>query len=260
MFYLKGDTSAAVLTARQHLSSSHKPVHVFQLPPKAMIFCLGSGIAHLKAQYQTVQLMKKLPTFLGGDEVLQILGHEDICFVHGGHGAPMIADVVETLVALGVKQLLLVGLCGVFSQDLNVGDVMIPTAIKKEEGTSYHYVPHDEFVSQHPEFISRATTWLQSDFKVTRTKTVTTDAIYRETFAKEAYWRTLGCYAVEMEASAFLTVANTLNVPSGVILLASDKHPEHEGDLVWSFGNEHFKSTRHLFLQSVITSYLDGQL
>lgn len=55
--------------------------------------------------------------------------------------------------------------------------------------------------------------------------TVTTDSFYRQTFAKEAYWREKGCVDVDMEASALLSVSRYYSMPAAAVLLCSDKHP-----------------------------------
>ena len=55
-----------------------------------------------------------------------------------------------------------------------------------------------------------------------RTKTWTTDAIYRETREKAAAYRAEGCLAVEMEAAAFFAVAQFREVLLGQILYGGD--------------------------------------
>ena len=55
-----------------------------------------------------------------------------------------------------------------------------------------------------------------------RTKTWTTDAIYRETPQKVAAYLKEGCLAVEMEAAAFFAVAQFRGVPFGQILYGGD--------------------------------------
>lgn len=55
-----------------------------------------------------------------------------------------------------------------------------------------------------------------------RTKTWTTDAIYRETAEKSATYQEAGCLAVEMEAAAFFSVAKFREVIFGQILYGGD--------------------------------------
>jgi len=55
-----------------------------------------------------------------------------------------------------------------------------------------------------------------------RTKTWTTDAIYRETQARSAAYIEEGCLAVEMEAAAFFAVAAFRGVDFGQILYGGD--------------------------------------
>jgi purine-nucleoside phosphorylase len=59
-------------------------------------------------------------------------------------------------------------------------------------------------------------------FDYLRTKTWTTDAIYRETPEKTAAYLAEGCLAVEMEAAAFFAVAKFRKVAFGQILYGGD--------------------------------------
>jgi purine-nucleoside phosphorylase len=63
-----------------------------------------------------------------------------------------------------------------------------------------------------------------------RTKTWTTDAIYRETPAKAAAYREEGCLAVEMETAAFYALTKFRNVAFGQILYGGDAVIPHAYD------------------------------
>lgn len=57
---------------------------------------------------------------------------------------------------------------------------------------------------------------------------VSTDAVYRQTFFKEALWREKGSVGVDMETSALYSVGALLDINVVSILIASDKHPLNE--------------------------------
>ena len=59
-----------------------------------------------------------------------------------------------------------------------------------------------------------------ADWRVWDAPTVTSDAFYRQTFAKEEAWRQAGCAAVDMEASALLNAAAFYGMPAAAVLLS----------------------------------------
>ena len=91
--------------------------------------------------------------------------------------------------------------------------------------------------------------------RVRRENTVTTDAVYRQTFYKEARWRSLGYAGVDMEASAAVSVCGYYGMGSAVAL---DKHPLEPGAPAWAWGNENFAEKRDRFLEAGIRLARDG--
>jgi nucleoside phosphorylase len=253
------DNSEAIITAKKHVVSSHKGEKTANLPPKAVVFCIGSAIDYLKRNYNTKVITEKIPKFIGGSECLVIEGYSNVCFVHGGYGSPAIADTVETLIALGVGDIILVGMCGGFSDKVNVGDVIIPNMVLSEEGTSLHYYESIKFVSQSAIMVSKGTSYFSRHFNTHQFNTVTTDAIYRQTFYKEDYWRKMGCTGIDMEASALLSVSKYYGIESNVILLVSDKHPVNQEDKGWDWGSFDFNSTKQDFINHSIVYAIDNE-
>ncbi|MBU3201952.1 nucleoside phosphorylase [Clostridium estertheticum] len=248
MWKYKEDTSEAIITAKNHVVSNHKREKEIKLPPKAVVFCIGSAMECLKNNYNTRVILNKIPKFIGGSECLIINEHSNVCFVHGGYGSPAIADTVETLIALGVKDIVLIGMCGGFSNKVKVGDVIIPRKVLSEEGTSLHYYENIKFVKQSEILISKGLSYFSQHFNTYQFNTVTTDAIYRQTFYKEEYWRNIDCVGVDMEASALLSVSKYYGIEPNVILLVSDKHPINKEDKNWNWGNPDFKSIKNKFI------------
>jgi purine-nucleoside phosphorylase len=251
------DKSEPVITAKKHIDSSHKGGKMTKLPPKAVVFCMGCAMEYLKENYNAKVITKKVPKFIGTSECLAIEGHPNVCFVHGGYGSPAIADTVETLVALGVKDIILIGLCGGFSDKVNVGDVIIPNMILSEEGTSLHYYESIQFINQSASMVLKGASYFSQYFKTYQLNTVTTDAVYRETFYKENYWRTMGCVAVDMESSALLSVSKYYGIEANVILLVSDKHPISQEDEKWKWGSLDFDNILKDFINHSIKYSMD---
>jgi len=246
------DKTSPIISAKEHVLSGHRSQKIIKLPNRAIIFCIGMGLDCVEENYETITLMDSIPGFITHSKVLKIKGNENTCFVHGGYGSPAIADTIETLHALGVNEIVLVGMCGVFSNKVEVGNIIIPNRILSEEGTSRHYYSAVEFVKVHNDFeINEIKTYFEDcSFKVIAEDTVTTDALYRETFFKENLWREKDCVGVDMEASALVSVCNYYNMKSIVLLLASDKHPKSENEKSWVWGKEDFKNIQRNFVKS----------
>lgn len=243
------DNSAPVIQPGKHIQSKYPGREMPTLPPRAVVFCLGKGLPVLRERFAVSQTMEQLPGFIAHSPVYQAQGNSQVCFLHGGYGAPQAACTVETLHALGVQEVLLVGLCGGFAPQLSVGDVLLPGQLWSEEGTSLHYRQAEGFVDV-PSVQGKALGLCLegAGFPVQRLPTVTTDAPYRQTFWKEEQWRGLGCAAVDMEASAVATVCTYYGMACTVALMVSDKHPVREGDPPWTWGSRSFAESRDRFI------------
>lgn len=253
------DGTAPIITAKVHVASAHKKENVRPLPPRAVVFCIGCAMDFLMEHYPTEIVLNRLPRFLGSSQCLSVTGHSDVCFVHGGYGSPAAADTVETLVALGVKELTLVGMCGGFAEQVQVGDIILPTEVLSEEGTSLHYYEAVGFLPQSERLLQKQNHCFRDSFSVHSCRTVTTDAVYRQTFFKEAYWRGLGCAGIDMEASAFLSVSACCGAEAGVSLLVSDRHPLSEEEMGWEWGGQNFEQIKERFLETAIRCALEAE-
>lgn len=253
------DHSTPVIHPEKHAQSKYPGQPLPALPEEAVVFCLGKGLPLLQERFAPSLVLEQLPGFITHSPVYQVEGAPQACFLHGGYGAPQAACTVETLHALGVKNLLLVGLCGGFAPRLSVGDVLLPERIWSEEGTTLHYRREAGFVDVPSRRWVRLGQHLKAaGFSVQSLPTVTTDAPYRQTFEKEEQWRQLGCAAVDMEASAVATVCAYYAMECTVALLVSDKHPLREGDPPWKWGSQTFSESRDQFLAQCITFACGG--
>ena len=253
-WFFTDDHTPPVFTAEQHVKSKHITGAIHSLPEKAVLFCLGRGLPLLQERFPTRLLAERLPGFITHSPAFAIEGREGLCFLDGGRGAPQAACTVETLHALGVKETLLVGLCGAFGEDIQVGDVLLPEKILVEEGSSLHY-------SAQPVYAQPDSLWapdvLESQFSAQGLAlkcrdTVTTDAVYRQTYHKEALWREKGCAGVDMEASATVNVCHYFGMRCTVLLMASDKHPLTPNAPAWAWGNGDFGRQQDGFLAACI--------
>ena len=94
----------------------------------------------------------------------------------------------------------------------------------------------------------------RQNFDVVSAPTVTTDAVYRQTFAKEELWRKKGCVGVDCEASALVNICNFYNMKSRCIFVVSDKHPLNENEKRdWAWGVSY--EERKKLITSVVDYY-----
>jgi len=146
-----------------------------------------------------------------------------IAFVQPGVGAPNAGAILEKAIAFGAKHVVACGGCGVLDREISVGHVLLPTLAYREEGLSYHYLPPSEAIEIEPRTIKVLEEVLKEkriDYLLT--KAWTTDAVYRETLKKTAYYKAKGCLAVEMELSGLAAVAKFRGVDFGQYLYAGD--------------------------------------
>ena len=249
---LPGDSTLPLITAEDHIKSAHGSDSPLRLPRTCVLFEMGMALSYLEEQFETVTLSQRLPCFLDNPRCIALKGHPGLCLTKGGYGAPAAVDTLETLRALGVEQVVVAGLCGVFAREVQVGDLLVPEKVLCEEGCSHHYWSDLRFVLPDRTLSEQAAAFFSGDFSVFTAPTVTTDAVYRQTFAKEAYWREEGCAGVDMETSALLAVSRYYHMPAVSILLASDKHPITQEEPPWAWGSGSFQETRRRFVQKVV--------
>jgi uridine phosphorylase len=146
-----------------------------------------------------------------------------LAFFHPGIGAPLAIGLLEEMIVRGCRKFIAVGGCGVLNKDIAVGHLLVPTAAIRGEGTSYHYLaPSREVQAPGRALWAIEKVLTRRGIDYLRTKTWTTDAIYRETPGKAAAYLAEGCLAVEMETAAFFAVAKFRDVDFGQILYGGD--------------------------------------
>lgn len=128
---------------------------------------------------------------------------ERLAFFHPGVGAPMAAGLLEEVIALGCREFIVCGGCGVLQREIAVGHLIVVSSAIRAEGVSYHYLPPNREVVAHSEATSVLMKILSSlGIPHLIGKTWTTDAPYGETRSKIAHRREEGCLCVEMEAGS----------------------------------------------------------
>ena len=229
MWFLPNDDSKPVITARGQLHSAHRNCHL-NLPETAVVFFMGRAVEYLASRNDAVKLPEPFPRFLNRCPIWEI---EDsrLCFLNGGSGAPQAVDTVETLAALGVKNIISVGMCGAYDRKARLGEIIAPRKAFVEEGASLHYYESIDFSEPDANLHAKVVSTLGlRDYPI-----VTTDAVYRQTLRKEQLWREKGAVGVEMETSAVFSVSRYLGLRAVALLMVSDMHPIDTNDKEWDW-------------------------
>ncbi len=215
---------SAILEPSQLVRKANVPEH-------CVICFFKEVIDELVADNKAVFLTRSVSE-MGQHPVYQIeIAGKRLALFHPGVGAPLAAAFLEEMIARGCQKFIAIGGCGVLDKDIAVGQLLLPVAAIRDEGCSYHYLPPSREVSADPHALAVIERVLQRhQIDYLRTKTWTTDAIYRETVDKATAYREEGCLAVEMETAAFYAVAKFRNVTFGQILYGGDAVIPHAFD------------------------------
>jgi DeoD family purine-nucleoside phosphorylase len=141
-----------------------------------------------------------------------------------GMGCPSASIVAEEVIQLGAKNLLRVGTCGGYSEELQLGDLIVATAATPNDGTvssltrGVPYAPAAHFDIVHAAYHAGESAGRRTFVG----PIVSSDLFYDPVNAPEKLWDNLGVLAVEMEASAIFTIAAMHGVRAGCLLTVSD--------------------------------------
>ncbi|HZC05739.1 MAG TPA: nucleoside phosphorylase [Ktedonobacterales bacterium] len=152
------------------------------------------------------------------------IGERPVALRKLGIGAPAAVTVLEELIALGARDILIVGTGGSLQPALPIGSFVVPTGAIREEGTSFHYVPAGAELAPDATLAQAlAESIVAQGSVVTFGPVWTTDAPYREMRSKVAAYGAAGALAVEMEASALFALAQFRGVRLALLLAISDE-------------------------------------
>ncbi len=141
-------------------------------------------------------------------------------------GAPMAVLTLEKLIALGAKRVILFGWCGAISEELQVGDVVVPGRAASGEGTSAYYTSDtDTVVGPDPQLGKQIVQiFADNHMAVHRHCVWSTDAVYREDRrVLQQLHREQQVGAVDMEFSALCAVAGFRGIEFAAVLTVSDE-------------------------------------
>lgn len=192
--------------------------------PEHCVICFFNDVISSLEKQGRLKLITQLKSEIGFNPVYLIKGlAKPVALLHPGVGAPLAAGFIEEAIALGASRFVACGGAGSLAASHQVGKLIVPTFAVRDEGTSYHYLSHEERAVPTTVALNAVVATLEaSGVDYESAGTWTTDGIYRETRKKIEDKRKMGCSCVEMEAAALFAVAKFRNVEMAQILYAGD--------------------------------------
>ncbi len=207
---------------------------------------------------------------VGKDRAMQVATHDNISIINFGMGSPNAATIMDLLTAIKPKAVLFLGKCGGVKKKNAVGDLILPIASIRGEGTSDDYFPPE--VPALPAFaMQKAISTTIRDYKQdywTGTVYTTNRRVWEHDSVFKDYLKKIRVIAVEMETATIFSVGFKNKIPTGALLLISDMPMDPEGvkteksDKVVSkkFVNSHLKigidSLKQLINNSLTVKHL----
>jgi AMP nucleosidase len=156
---------------------------------------------------------------------------DGITIINFGMGSPNAATVIDLLSAIKPKAILFLGKCGGLKKKNQLGDLVLPIAAIRGEGTSNDYFPAE--VPALPAFaLQKAISTTIRDANCdywTGTVYTTNRRVWEHDENFKDYLRKIRAMCIDMETATIFTVAFHNKIPAGALLLVSDQPMVPEG-------------------------------
>lgn len=154
-----------------------------------------------------------------------------ITIINFGMGSANAATIMDLLSAIKPTAVLFLGKCGGLKKANNLGDYVMPIAAIRGEGTSNEYLPAE--VPSLPAFsmmraISSAIRDCGKDYW-TGTVYTTNRRVWEYDHEFKNYLRRTHATGIDMETATLFTAGFANEIPTGALLMISDKPMEEDG-------------------------------
>ena len=160
----------------------------------------------------------------GEDKSMQCATANNITIINFGMGSANAATIIDLLTAIEPKAVLFLGKCGGLKKKNQVGDLILPIAAIRGEGTSDDYMPKE--VPALPAFALQkaiSTTIREHEFDYwTGTVFTTNRRVWEHDEKFKKYLNKVRAMAIDMETATLFTAAFKNEIPVGALLLVSD--------------------------------------
>lgn len=161
----------------------------------------------------------------GADKNMPSATANDISIINFGMGSPNAATIMDLLTAARPRAVLFLGKCGAIKRKNKLGDLILPIAAIRHDGTSDDYLPPE--VPALPAFsLQRAvSTSIRDHSKDYYTGVVftTNRRVWEHDKSFKKHLKTTGAMAVDMETSTIFVSGFANKIPTGALLLVSDQ-------------------------------------
>jgi AMP nucleosidase len=183
-----------------------------------------SNYVQLFAKWHDVKIV-------GTDKPMQCATANGITIINFGMGSPTAATVMDLLTAIQPEAVLFLGKCGGLKKRNKLGDLIIPIAAIRGEGTSNDYFPVE--VPALPAFaLQKAISTTIREYEVdywTGTVYTTNRRVWEHDEEFKEYLQKIRAYAIDMETATIFSVGFYNKIPTGALLLVSDSPMTPEG-------------------------------
>ncbi len=183
--------------------------------------------------YKYLELFAKMHSvpIVGLDKPMPCATADGITIINFGMGSPGAATVMDLLSAIEPRAVLFLGKCGGLKKKNKVGDLILPIAAIRGEGTSNDYFPPE--VPALPAFaLQKAISTTIRDYAKdywTGTCYTTNRRVWEHDEEFKLYLKRIRAMAIDMETATIFTTGFANKIPTGALLLVSDQPMIPEG-------------------------------
>jgi len=161
----------------------------------------------------------------GNDNPMQSATKDNITIINFSMGSAMAATVMDLLTAVKPKAVLFLGKTGGLKDYIGLGELVLPIAAIRGEGTSNDYFPPE--VPALPAFnMQKAISSTIRDYNKdywTGTVYTTNRRLWEHDEKFKNYLRTIRATTIDMETATLFSVGFYNRIPTGALLLVSDQ-------------------------------------
>jgi len=161
----------------------------------------------------------------GKDKNMPSATADGITIINFGMGSPNAATIMDLLSAVDPYAVLFLGKCGGLKKKNKLGDLILPIAAIRSDGTSNDYLPNE--VPALPAFklqiaVSNAISTFKKEYW-TGTVYTTNRRVWEYDARFKKYLVKTRAMAIDMETATIFTVGFANEIPVGALLLVSDQ-------------------------------------
>ena len=176
----------------------------------------------------------------GSDKAMPNATADGITIINFGMGSPNAATIIDLLTSISPSAVLFLGKCGGLKKKNKLGDLILPIAAIRGEGTSNDYFP--PVVPALPSFaLQKAISTTIRDHERdywTGTVYTTNRRVWEHDEKFKKYLKRLRAMAIDMETATIFSASFYNQIPTGALLLVSDQPMTPEG-VKTSHSDEH---------------------